>query len=290
MLQHQYIRVNGIRLHYVTQGQGPLLLFLHGFPEFWYTWRHQIAAFARCFTVVAVDLRGYNNSDKPPAVSDYAMPKLVADIAALITGLGHDKCSLVGHDWGGGIAWNVAYAHSEIVEKLIVLNCPHPRRFLEGFAHPAQWGRSAYIGFFQLPWLPELVLSAQGYQFIERAFDQMAVNRGAITPADVQTFKTAIARPGALTAALNYYRNLLSPGELQRDWPILEVSTLLIWGEDDPAFERSLAEGTENYVRDFHLRYIAECGHWVPQEYPELVNQYIAEFLDVSLLPSTEST
>lgn len=282
-LQHQFIRTNGIRLHYVTQGQGPLLLFLHGFPEFWYTWRHQIPVFAKFFTVVAVDLRGYNDSDKPTAVSDYAMPELVKDISGLITALGYDRCHLVGHDWGGGIAWSMAYTHPEQIEKLVILNCPHPQRFLEGFANPKQWFRSAYIGFFQLPWLPELVLSANDYPFIDQAFDNMAVNRSAITPTDVQAFKTAISRPGALTAGLNYYRNLLSPNFFQGEWPVLEVPTLMIWGEDDPAFESSLAEGTEEYVRDFHLRYIANCGHWVPQEYPELVNGYIAEFVGVTL-------
>jgi len=282
-LQHQFIRTNGIRLHYVTQGQGPLLVFLHGFPEFWYTWRHQIPVFAAFFTVVAVDLRGYNDSDKPPALHDYAMPELVKDISDLITALGYDHCHLVGHDWGGAIAWNVAYAHPAQVAKLVILNCPHPRRFVEGFANPRQWWRSAYMGFFQLPWLPELVLSANDYQFIDQAFDKMAVNRRAITPIDVRAFKTAISRPGALQAGLNYYRNLLSFNFFQNEWPVLEVPTLMIWGEDDPAFESSLAEGTEEYVRDFHLRYIEDCGHWVSQEYPELVNRYMAEFLGVTL-------
>lgn len=287
-LQHQFLKTNGIRLHYVTQGHGPLLLFLHGFPEFWYTWRHQIPVFANFFTVVAVDLRGYNNSDKPSSVNDYSMAELVRDISELITGLGYQKCFLVGHDWGGAISWNVAYAHPDQVEKLIILNCPHPKRFIEGFTNIAQWFRSAYIGFFQLPWLPELFLQANNYQFIEAAFQNMAVNQEAIADDDIQAFKAAISRPGALQAGLNYYRNLLSPSLLQQEWPVLEVPTLMIWGEDDPAFERSLAEETENYVRDFHLRYIANCGHWVPQEYPALVNQYIADFLGVNLAETGE--
>ncbi|MDB9525185.1 alpha/beta hydrolase [Oscillatoria sp. CS-180] len=281
MLQHQFIKTNGIQLHYVTQGTGPLFLFLHGFPEFWYTWRHQIPVFAEQFTVVALDLRGYNDSDKPPNVSDYAMSELVKDISGVIAALGYERCILAGHDWGGAIAWSFAYTYPEQVEKLIILNCPHPQRFLDGFANPVQWVRSAYIGFFQIPWLPELLLQANDYQFISQAFDRMAVNRNAITETDIQTFKTAIARPGALQAALNYYRNLLSPSTFQQDWPVLEVPTLMIWGEDDPAFESSLAKKTEEYVRDFHLRYISQCGHWVPQEYPNLVNQYIGEFLQI---------
>jgi pimeloyl-ACP methyl ester carboxylesterase len=282
-LQHQFIETNGIRLHYVTQGSGPLMLFLHGFPEFWYTWRHQIPVFAEHFTVVAVDLRGYNDSDKPSSIRDYTLATLVNDVVGVITGLGYDRCVLVGHDWGGAIAWKLAYTHPDKVDKLIILNCPHPRRFLEGMGNPAQWLRSAYMGFFQVPWLPEWVLQANDYQFIENAFDNMAVNRSAITDTDIQAFKTAIARPGALSAALNYYRNLFSPALFQQDWPVLEVPTLLIWGEDDPAFETALAEGTEDYVRDFHLRYIPHCGHWVPQEYPDLVNQYIGEFLQIAI-------
>jgi pimeloyl-ACP methyl ester carboxylesterase len=279
--QHHFLDTNGIRLHYVTQGTGPLLLLLHGFPEFWYSWRHQIPVFANFFTVVAPDLRGYNDSDKPPAVDDYAMPALVQDIAGMITGLGYDSCILVGHDWGGAIAWHVAYNHPELVEKLIILNCPHPQRFVDGLSYPGQWFRSAYMAFFQLPWLPEFVLQANDYQFIAQAFHNLAAHPNAISATDIQAYKTAAAKPGALSATLNYYRNLFSASLLQREWPILEVPTLMIWGEDDPAFESALAEDTEEYVRDFHLRYIPQCGHWVAQEYPDLVNQYVAEFLQV---------
>jgi pimeloyl-ACP methyl ester carboxylesterase len=282
--QHQFIDTNGIRLHYVTQGTGPLLLCLHGFPEFWYSWRHQIPVFADSFTVVALDLRGYNDSDTPEAVRDYAMTELVKDIEGVIMGLGYDRCFLAGHDWGGAIAWNVAYDRSDLIEKLMILNCPHPQRFMDGLSYPGQWFRSAYMAFFQLPWLPETVLKMNDYQFLLQAFDNLAVNRSAISETDMQAYKTAIAKPGALQAGLNYYRNLFSPPLWRREWPILEVPTLMIWGEDDPAFESTLAADTEDYVRDFHLRYIPQCGHWVTQEYPDLVNQYMAEFLQVPVV------
>ncbi|NER81355.1 MAG: alpha/beta hydrolase [Leptolyngbya sp. SIO1D8] len=282
---HQFITIQNIRLHYVTQGSGPLMLLLHGFPEFWYAWRHQIPVFAEHYTVVALDLRGYNDSDKPAEVSAYAMPELIKDIEGVITGLGYERCVLVGHDWGGAIAWQMAYNHPECIEKLIILNCPHPQRFAEGWSSlPMQWLRSLYIGFFQLPWLPETILQMNDYQFIAQAFEAMTVNRSAISETDIQTYKTAIAKPGALTAGLNYYRNLLNGSQQQQAWPILEVPTLLIWGEDDPAFEQALAEETEKYVRDFHLRFISNCGHWVSQEYPDLVNQYMAAFLKMSVL------
>ncbi len=277
---HQFIETNGIRLHAVTQGSGPLMLLLHGFPEFWYTWRYQIPIFAERYQVVAVDLRGYNDSDKPREVSAYALPELVQDVVGVITALGHDRCILVGHDWGGAIAWNVAYDHTHLVEKLIILNCPHPQRFLEGFTDPRQWFRSAYMAFFQLPWLPEQVIQANDYDLIGRTFQSLAAQPRAITATDIHRYKTAIARPGALTAALNYYRNLpalLSKG--RESWGVLTVPTLLIWGEADPVFEPSLATGTEAYVRDFHLRLLPYCGHWVPQEAPGEVNHYIAQFL-----------
>ncbi|MEL7316774.1 MAG: alpha/beta fold hydrolase [Cyanobacteria bacterium J06559_3] len=280
--QHQFIEANGLRLHYVTQGTGPLLLLLHGFPEFWYSWRHQIPVLAEHFTVVALDLRGYNDSDKPEDVAAYAMPELVGDIVGVITGLGYEQCVLVGHDWGGAIAWSVASQYPAKIAKLIVMNCPHPQRFLDGLSSsPLQWLRSAYMGFFQLPFLPELVLQANDYQLIAQTFDSMAVNRSAITETDIQAYKTAAAKPGALKAGLNYYRNLLGSNPSPPNRPILEVPALLLWGEDDPAFEPGLAEDTEDYVRDFQLRFIANCGHWVPQEKPDLVNRYMAEFLGV---------
>ena len=282
--QHQFIKTNGLQLHYVTQGTGPLLLLLHGFPEFWYSWRHQIPVLAEQFTVVALDLRGYNDSDKPKAVTAYAMSELVRDIVGVITGLGYEKCVLVGHDWGGAIAWNVADQHPAKIEKLIVMNCPHPQRFLDALSSsPLQWLRSAYIGLFQIPFLPELVFQANDYQLIAQAFEGMATNHSAITEPDIQAYKTAAAKPGALQAGLNYYRNLFDFGLQQQEVNILEVPTLLIWGEDDPAFERALAEDTEDYVRDVQLRFIANCGHWVPQEKPDLVNRYMAEFLGVPM-------
>lgn len=280
--QHQFIETNGLRLHYVTQGAGPLLLLLHGFPEFWYSWRYQIPTFAQHYTVVALDLRGYNDSDKPTAVEAYAMPELVNDITGVITQLGYEHCILAGHDWGGAIAWHVASAHPDQVKNLIILNCPHPQRFIDGLRTcPRQWWRSAYIAFFQLPWLPEVLFQANDYQGITRALETMAVNDSHICDVDRQAYKTAAARPGALRAALNYYRNLLTLDLWQREWPLLEVPTLLLWGEDDPAFEPTLAEGTDQYVQDLQLRYIPHCGHWVAQEYPDQVNRYIAEFLNL---------
>ena len=280
--QHEYINTNGIRLHYVTQGEGPLMLMLHGFPEFWYSWRHQIPEFAKYFKVVALDLRGYNDSDKPKDQSAYVMNKFVRDVEGVIKGLGYDTCILVGHDWGGAIAWNFAYAHPEMVERLIILNLPHPAKFAQALRTPQQMLRSWYILFFQIPLLPEFLLQSSDYLFIENAFKGMAVDKSAFTKADIEAYKNAAAKRGALTATLNYYRNFAQQTMLKENWRVLEVPTLMIWGENDTALGKELTYGTELYVRDFQLKYIPNCSHWVQQEQPELVNQYMQEFLGIS--------
>ncbi len=277
--QHEYITTNGVKLHYVTQGEGDLMLMLHGFPEFWYSWRHQIPEFAKDYKVVALDLRGYNDSDKPANQSAYVMAEFIKDIEGVIKGLGYDKCVLVGHDWGGAIAWNFAYAHPEMVERLIVLNMPHPAKFAQGIRNPQQLLRSSYMFLFQLPLLPELLIQSADYQAIETALKGMAVNKGAITREDLEAYKDAAAKRGAMTAMLNYYRNIFGQRMLNPDWGILEVPTLMIWGEKDTALGKELSYGTEAYVRNFQIKYIADASHWVQQEQPQLVNQYMREFL-----------
>ena len=277
--QHDCIHTNGINLHYVTQGEGPLMLMLHGFPEFWYSWRKQIPEFAQDHKVVALDLRGYNDSDKPAAKEAYVMTEFVADVKGVIEGLGYDRCTLVGHDWGGAIAWNFAYAYPNLVEKLIILNLPHPAKFAQGLLTPQQLLRSSYIFFFQIPVLPEVLIQLSDYKALETAFLGMAVNKNAFTQEDIDAYKDAFAKRGVVTAALNYYRNVTQQGLTQKDWSILDVPTLMIWGENDTALGKELTYNTDQYVRDFQLKYISNCSHWVQQEKPELVNQYIREFI-----------
>ncbi len=274
-----FIQVNDINLHYITQGSGSLILMLHGFPEFWYSWRHQIPEFAQDYKVVALDLRGYNESDKPQQKSAYVMAEFIKDIEGVIKGLGYENCVLVGHDWGGAIAWCFAYAHPEMVEKLIVMNFPHPAKFMEGLGTPEQLLRSWYIFFFQLPFLPELMFEFDDYQAIASAFKNMSLNKSAFTEADLEAYKDAAAKRGALTAMINYYRNIF-PGFFDRqEWGMLRIPTLMIWGKNDTALGTELTYGTEEYVESFQLRYIPNCSHWVQQEQPELVNQYMQEFL-----------
>jgi pimeloyl-ACP methyl ester carboxylesterase len=277
--KHGYVIANKVKLHYVTEGEGPLMLMLHGFPEFWYSWRYQIPEFAKYFQVVAVDLRGYNDSDKPKEQSAYVMDEFIKDVEGVIRGLGHEKCVLVGHDWGGAIAWYFAYTYPQMLEKLIVLNIPHPAKFSQGMRTPQQLLKSFYIFLFQLPWLPEFLIEFSDYQLLENAFQGMAVDKSAFTAADINAYKHAAAKPGALTAMLNYYRNIFQQNLFNSSWGILEVPTLMIWGENDSALGKELSYGTEAYVRDFRIRYISNCSHWVQQEKPELVNQYMREFL-----------
>ncbi|PSN12120.1 epoxide hydrolase [filamentous cyanobacterium CCT1] len=277
--QHGFLDTNGVRLHYVSRGQGPLMLFLHGFPEFWYSWRHQLDYFADRYTCVALDLRGYNDSDKPEGLEAYRLDVLVEDVRGAMAALGHDQMVLVGHDWGGAIAWAFAYAHPECLHSLIVMNIPHPAKFAEGLRTPQQLLKSWYIAAFQLPLLPELLLQASDYWMIEQILRGMAIDKTTFSDADLQAYKAAAAKPGALTAMINYYRSFAQSGQWQQSWGVLEVPTLLIWGEDDAALGKELSVGTEAYVSNLRLRYIPQCSHWVQQERPQQVNALMREFL-----------
>lgn len=282
MWQDGFIQTNNIQLHYVSQGQGKLMLFLHGFPEFWYSWRHQIPEFSQQYKVVALDLRGYNESDKPSELEAYSMTELMKDIEGVIKGLGYDDCILVGHDWGGAIAWSFAYNYPNMVEKLIVLNLPHPAKFSQGLTTIQQLLKSWYVFFFQIPFLPEWLIQLNDYEIIETALTGMAIDKTAFSQADLEAYKDAAAKRGALTAMINYYRctfqNFLN--QSNDDWTIVETPTLMIWGENDTALGKELTYGTEEFVRDLTIKYIPNCSHWVQQERPELVNQYIWEFLN----------
>jgi pimeloyl-ACP methyl ester carboxylesterase len=277
--KHESIATNNIKLHCVTQGSGPLMLMLHGFPEFWYSWRHQIPEFASDYKVVAVDLRGYNDSDKPEAKSAYVMAEFVQDVKGIIQGLGYKSCVLVAHDWGGAIAWNFAYAYPEMVDKLIVMNLPHPAKFAEGLRTRQQLLKSWYIFLFQLPFLPEFLIKLDDYRAIALAFEGMAVDKSTFTPSDIQAYKDAAAKPGALTATINYYRNIARGFLDRQNWGVLQVPTLMIWGENDSALGKELTYGTEDYVQDFQIQYIPNCSHWVQQEQPQLVNSCMRDFL-----------
>jgi pimeloyl-ACP methyl ester carboxylesterase len=278
---HRYVRVNDIRVHYVTAGEGPPVLLLHGFPEFWRGWRRQIPALAERFTVVAPDLRGYNETDRP--LRGYETDTLVSDVAGLIAALGYERAALVGHDWGGALAWLTAMRYPQRVERLAVLNCPHPARFAQALrTSPSQLLRSWYMGFFQLPLLPEAFLSANNYAAIDQIFRGAERRPGTFSDEDLAAYKSALSRPGALTAALNYYRSgWQAIGRIVAgDVPPIEAPAMLIWGDDDLALGPELAEGNERYAPNLVLHRIPNCSHWVQHEQSDRVNELLLDFLE----------
>jgi epoxide hydrolase 4 len=272
----------GVRLHYVEAGDGPPVVLLHGFPECWYCWRHQIGPLADAgFRVLAPDQRGYNDSDKPRGVRNYRLSLLVQDVVGLIRHAGAERAAVVGHDWGGVLAWVVAMAHPEVVDRLAVLNAPHPLAYRRELANPAQLLRSWYVLFFQLPWLPERLLSARGYRFVREALTRQAGRPGAFTPEEVRLYQEAMARPGALTAALNYYRALPRFwGEALRAERTVNAPTLVIWGERDPYLGVGMTRGLERWVPNVRVERLPDVSHAVQNEAPERVNELLVEFLN----------
>jgi len=203
--QHHDIITNGIRMHYVTQGQGPLIVLLHGFPELWYSWRRQIPFLAEHgYTVIAPDLRGYNDTDKPR--SGYDIPTLIRDIARLIIGVGHEKAIIVGHDWGGALAWAFAMRYPAMTERLIVMNAPHPAAFLREMRTFKQLRKSWYIFAFQILWLPEYILLRNNANEIGRILLGAAVQKWVFPPEEIAKYQQAMSKPGAMTAAPPYWR------------------------------------------------------------------------------------
>jgi pimeloyl-ACP methyl ester carboxylesterase len=276
------VEVNGIRLHCVEAGAGPLVVLLHGFPESWYAWRHQIPALAAAgYRVVAPDLRGYNTSDKPPRVRDYRPMVLAQDVADLIDALGAGSASVAGHDWGGAVAWLVAMLHPQRVQRLVVLNAPHPIRFLKGLRSPRQLRRSWYILAFQLPWLPERLARARDFRGLRRTLRDQPLRPDAFTTQDIERYVAAAAQPGAMRATINYYRAAVRTNPLvhRRSWRRIQAPTLIIWGEQDRYLGRELAEPDRAWVPNVRVERIADASHWVQADAPERVNQLMLEFL-----------
>jgi epoxide hydrolase 4 len=283
--EHREAMVNGVRLHYVEAGSGPLVVLLHGFPEFWYSWRHQIPALAAAgFRVLAPDLRGYNLSDKPPGVPAYRLEVLLEDVAELIRQAGTDKAAVAGHDWGGVLAWHLPVSHPGLVDKLIVLNAPHPAAYRRELRSWKQLLKSWYMLFFQVPGIPEEVIRAGDFDLVGRMLRRGPVHEDAFTPEDVRRYKQALARPGALTAALNYYRAGLRSLTRQdgRDTAPVAVPTLLLWGEQDPYLSPSLTEGLGPWVPDLRVVRLPDASHWVQNDAPERVNRLMIDFLTAS--------
>lgn len=281
--QYAYAEVNGVRLHHVEEGKGPLILFLHGFPEFWYAWKDLLSEFAKDFHAVAVDMRGYNLSSMPVPLDAYQIPILVEDIRALAEKLGAKKFVLVGHDWGGAIAWRFAAAHPEMLEKLVIINAPHPAVFARELAiNPDQQKASAYFNLFTSP-AAEAVLGQDNFAAL-----QHIVLEGWATDEDRQKYLECWRR--GLTGGLNYYRaaNLKSPvGGEKADArsamipqnSTITVPTLVIWGLKDTALLQGNLNGLDQYVKFLKIERVPEGSHWVVHEQPATVIHSMRQFL-----------
>jgi pimeloyl-ACP methyl ester carboxylesterase len=277
-----YAEVNGVRLHYVQAGKGPLILFLHGFPEFWYAWKDLLPEFAKDHTAVALDMRGYNLSSMPDIVNAYQIPILVEDIRALAEKLCAKRFVLVGHDWGGVIAWEFAAAHPEMLEKLVIINAPHPAVFARELANnPEQQKASAYFNFFNSP-LAEAALSQNDYAGLQQ------IVFGTWTK-DEDRNKYLESWKRGLTGGLNYYRaaGLKSPVGGERTdmshFPVpknaITVPTLVIWGEADTALLSSNLDGLDEYVKVLQIKRVPKAGHWIVHQQPVTVIQSMRRFL-----------
>jgi len=289
MLTHKYAEANGIRLHYVTTGKGKLLLFVHGFPEFWYAWKNQLVEFGRDYQAVAPDMRGYNLSSKPTEVEQYQVQYLVEDLRALVEKLGHKTCILAGHDWGGVVAWFFAMTHPEYVEKLIIINAPHPAIFQRELReNPAQQQASRYILLYRSP-KAEQMLSANNYEVLVQRVLGEGLKQGFFTDEDRKAYLAAWSQPGALIGGLNYYRaaRLGPPTGDEQEAPgldgalsmVVDAPTLVIWGEKDTALLKGNLKGLDMFVPHLTIKRIPEGTHWVIHEQPALINTSIREFI-----------
>lgn len=299
--RHEAARVNGIDLHYVTvdpdpdavdhpTGEAPLAVLLHGFPEFWYAWRHQFDALADAgYRVVAPDMRGYNRSSAPGGVDSYRPAELVADVRGLIGHLGYARAAVAGHDWGGLVAWETAIREPDLVSRLAVLNAPHPELFRRRLPRsPDQLARSWYVFLFQVPWLPERLLGAGDFRLVGELLEGSA-RPEAFTDADIRRYRDAMARSGSPAGPVNYYRAMardtlgrqlrsVLPGTETRDGTV-RVPTLVVWGEQDRALSTTLLDGLDRWVTELRVERLPAASHWVQADEPEWVTDLLVDFL-----------
>jgi len=294
-IRTELVETNGLTFEVDMCGAGEkFAICLHGFPENSFSWRYQMPLFARLgYTVWAPNLRGYGNSSRPEKVKDYSIDHLVSDVADLIDASGAESTLLIGHDWGGVIAWSFAIQAIRPIERLIVMNIPHPSLFLKGLLRWPQLFRSWYILFFQIPKIPELLLGLWGARPVGDVFYKTAVDKSRFPETVLEVYRENARRPGALTAMVNYYRALLREKEISKKRrlleTILEVPTLMIWGEQDTALGKELTYGTEKLVTDFTIRYLPDVSHWVQQEDPETVNIMIEAWITGKEVPEAGS-
>jgi pimeloyl-ACP methyl ester carboxylesterase len=279
--EHHFVEANGIRLHVVQAGpvDGPIALLLHGFPEFWRAWEGQVDALvAAGYRVWVPDQRGYGESDKPVGVDAYELEMLADDICALIRATGRSSVTLLGHDWGGAVSWRVAARDSALIERLVVVNSPHLAVMLAHMARGRQRLRSWYMHFFRIPHLPERLLSRSNFRGLIRVLTRTS-RPGSFSEAELTLYREAWARPGALTAMLNWYRALMRNRPNIRADARVPMPTLLIWGVQDRALGVEMAQPSVDLCDQGELQRIEGAGHWVLHEEGEAISRHILAFI-----------
>jgi epoxide hydrolase 4 len=280
-LRFSYHQTNGVTLHVAQAGppDGKPVMLLHGFPEFWYGWRHQIDALAEAgFLVIAPDQRGYNHSDRPPGVGAYDLDLLAKDIVGLGEALGHARFDLVGHDWGGIVGWWLASHHAEHIERFAALSAPHPAVWTEAMRTiPEQRRKSWYVLAFQIPWLPEFLMRRRNFKVLTDALRE-AKRAGAMSDADLDLYRAAWSMPGALTGMVNWYRAPMRRRDRTMAAARVGPRTLIIWGEQDRYGVPALADRSAALCDDATLVRL-DASHWVQHEQPERVNALLLDFL-----------
>ena len=278
----EWIEANGLTFEVATAGEGDkLALCLHGFPELHYSWRHQMPLLAEMgYRVWAPNMRGYGQTTRPPNKKDYRLDHLTADVGALIDASGAEEVTLLAHDWGAIVAWQFAIQQVRPLTRLIIMNVPHPlcaRRELKTWK---QLKKSWYMFFFQIPRLPEIRLSRNNAAVIGRLFRETSVNKDRFTREESEPYRRAAAKPGAITAMLNYYRALFQTGDARKigDGKV-HVPTLIVWGEQDIAIDIACLDGTDQYVDDLTVRRFPNASHWVQQDIPDEVNAALKDWL-----------
>ena len=264
-----YVNNSGVKLHYVTAGKGPLCILLHGFPDFHYSWRDQIPVLAKHFKVVALDLRGFNLSDKPAGIEAYEMEKLTSDVNALLGHFGKDKAIIVGHDWGGAIAWSFAMRHPDKTERLVVLNLPHPNGLQRELANNAQQHKnSEYARNFQLPQAASLVRPEMLVNWVKE-------------PEARKVYLEAMKR-SSMEGMLNYYKANYPrpPYKMENRLPLIKCPVLLIHGLDDQYLLPGALNDTWKWLdKELMLVTIPGAGHFVHRDKPDRVNRIILDWL-----------
>ncbi|CAF2891059.1 unnamed protein product [Rotaria sp. Silwood2] len=304
--EHAIIKLksSNVALHYVSKGSSdqPLMLFVHGFPECWYAWRYQMKYFSKKYRVVAIDQRGYGLSSKPSNVGDYKVEILVRDIADIIEQLSeidkfsildiglfffwlifldYKSCVLVGHDWGAVVSWACAMLYPNLIDKLIIMNVPHPAAYRDNISLK-QLRRSWYMFFYQIPFIPELLFASDDFATFKRIFytkPMGLINKHNMTADDFEVYLYTFSQKGTPTAAINYYRALFrhQRDDLQAQ---ITVPVLIVWGCQDAALGEELADASQNYCSNVQLKKIQNASHWVNQDVPDEVNQYMEAFLN----------